>query len=1170
MKLLDWPIKNPVFINMLLVLVIIAGLLSLRSMPTELNPEVSLNWVNVTTLYVGASAEDMEKLVTIKLEDAIEDIDNVETITSWSAENFSNLSVKFEDIPDEEFQRLYQELVSEIGKVDLPEGAEEPNFFKWSSSTFLPVLNIAVYGDVSEHDLKDISKQLKDEIADLSSISKINISGDRDREYWVEVIPERINALKVSFEEIQAALLSKNISISAGTVKSQSEELTLRLIGEFKTESDILETIVRITPTGVVKLKDLATVKRTFKRAASISKFEGKTAITISAYKKPGFGTQDVVNDIKTIINEQKSRLPESVNIGYATDTTHMIDDGISILSNNAMMGVILVLFILHLFLGSRNAIFAAIGIPTSFLITFIFLQLTDQSLNLSVMFGMVLVLGMIVDDAMVIIENVYRYIEDGMPVIEAVKRGVPEVAVPVSSSIMTTMAAFLPLMLMPGIMGKFLSVIPMVVCLSLAASVLEAFFIMPVHIAQFGKKQQREPRGEPLITKLRDNYDKALKYALTGKGYIVGGVLIAFMIGIGLLTPPEAKIGVVVVIFIIFIVSLGIMLKIRGFQPIFLAIHTAVLIFGSILVFSKTIQVEMFAGEPFTAIFVRVKAPEGTKLEETERILAKFEERVHQLPKYEYANVITNVGILNLDTEVLTGSNVGEIIFDLIPRKRRNLPDSVEAARTNDEIVADLKAWTKDISGVEWSAILYPKDGPPSGKAVEVKVLGKDISILNEIASRIKEFLTDEVNGVKNVDTDYQEGKTELRFYPNEYLVRSAGLSYAEIANGLQKMLMGQPVGVLRDADEEMNVVLKYPEAYIENASMASSIRLTNRQGDLIPISNLGEFKSEKHISIIRRFKQSRSISVTADLDNVADPQATAVNVNERIKTFYNGIASEYPGYRISFEGEFKEFETAFNSLVTLFLVGIGLIFIILGTQFKSWIRPFLIMNTIPLAFVGAIFGLVVSDNPFSIGSMYGMVALAGVVVNSAIVLVDFINKKRKSGLSLMDAVIEASHIRFRPVILTSTSTVFGMLPLAVGIGGSNANWQPLAIVIVCGLFVSTLLTLFLIPAFYIMFEHFSRFYREKLWLRLVWRIGIGVPGLLISVMMFASGDWVVALIVTIIFSVVAFIMDLEQHDQEMVARTNGDVPETLADISPEPAAVLESSHTNDSKPSY
>ncbi len=1113
---------------MILILAVIAGLLALRMLPLELNPEISLNWVNVSTLYTGATPEEVEQLITIKIEDAIADIDNISSITSWSGEGYSRVSVKFDDIDDQEFQRLYQELITEVGKVKLPESAEEPFYFKWSSNTFLPVLNIAVYGDVEEKELRKIARSLKDEVADMPSISKITIAGERDREYWVEVVPEKLNALKLSFDEIQNALMQKNISVSAGAIKGERSEVVFRLVGEFKSPKDLLETIIRINGTQVLRVGDIATVKESFKRAATLSKFNGKPAITISAFRKPGYGTIDVVDEMKAIVKRFQDKLPSSIGVGYATDTTYMIEDGIDVLTSNALMGIILVLFILHAFLGLRNAMFAAIGIPTSFLITFIFLYLTDQTMNLSVMFGMVLVLGMIVDDAMVIIENVYRYIEEGYTPLQAVKKGVPEVAVPVSASIMTTMAAFLPLMLMPGIMGKFMRTIPFVVCLSLAASVVEAFFIMPVHIGQFGRKEKKPPVGEKYVNKVRNIYDKALRFSLKGKSYLVGGVVVLFFMGVGLLTPPEGKPAIAIIIFVVLFVTMGISKFTKQFRKRF-AFGLFVLSFAaSSLIFAKTIHVEMFAAEPFNAIFLRVKAPTSTSLEEMERILAQFEERVSRLPRHEYENIITNVGVLNLDTETLNGANVGEVILDIVPAKDRERPNG-EEPRHIDLIVADLQEWTKDISGVEWSAILYPQDGPPTGKPIEVKILGERFEQLQEIANKIEDFLKN-TTGVKNVDNDFQEGKAEYRFYPNEYQMKQAGLSYAQVGNTMQKVVSGQPVGIVRDAEEEMLVMLKYPENYISNKPEGEAIRIANAAGNLVPLSNLGTFKEERVLSLIKRYKRDRAVAVSADVDE----GISAVEVNQSIITYFETLKSQYPGYRLSFEGEFKEFESAFNSLITLFLIGIGIMFLILGTQFRSWVRPFLIMITIPLAFVGAMFGLVVSDSPFSIGSMYGMVALAGVVVNSAIVFVDFINKERERGLSMIDAIISAGHIRFRPIVLTSITTVFGMLPLAIGIGGSNLNWQPLAVVIVAGLFMSTFLTLFLIPTFYILFENFIAFYKRAEIYRIFHRAFFGIIALGAFVGMLLSGDVIIGVILLILLSLLAFLFDMEIHDSK------------------------------------
>lgn len=691
MKILKWPLENPVFVNMVMVLIIVVGLLALRLLPREINPEISLNWVNITTIYAGASPEEVEKLVTKKIEDEIADIEHIESITSWSGEGFSRISIKFEDIPDDDFQRYYQEMTSEVGKVNLPEETEDPEFFKWSSSTFLPVLNIAVYGNVDEKELKEVAKDLKNDLQDISGVSKINAAGEREREVWVELIPEMLNSLDISYEEIQTVLLMNNSSLSSGAIKYGNREVILRSIGEYKSVEQVRNVVLRSTESGIIKVGDIAHVFETFKRAQTKSRFNGEQSITLSVYKKPGQGTLEVIGQLNEVMDSYNRKLPETIKVGAVTDTSYMIDDGLGVLSSNALAGVILVLFILHFFLGSRNAIFAAIGIPTSFLITFIFLYLTDQGMNLSAMFGMVLVLGMIVDDAMVIIENVYRYMEKGYKAKDAVLKGVPEVAVPVMSSIMTTVAAFLPLMLMPGIMGKFMRVIPIVVCLALVASVLEAFLIMPVHIAKFSSKTKIVPKGDKYVLKLREYYDRLLTNTIQGRYYLIIGIVLAFFIGIGLIA-EGAEPAIVGFMFIILLVTFVVTIIKKTFRKRFFVPLLALFLIGSVLVFTYKVKVEMFAEEPLNMIFIRVKAPQGTNLDEMERILKQYEDIVATMPKYEIKGVVTNVGLLNLDSEVLNGTNVGEVIVDIVPKKTRMVPEDKEPRRV-EMILEDLKS---------------------------------------------------------------------------------------------------------------------------------------------------------------------------------------------------------------------------------------------------------------------------------------------------------------------------------------------------------------------------------------------------------------------------------------------------------------------------------------------
>ena len=1014
-------ITNPVLVHMITIGVIVFGTFSFLTMPRELNPNLNFYWMIVEVWYPGVSPEEIEKLITKPIEDEISDVDNINTITSSSAEGRSIISIQFEqDISEREFKQSAQSLRTEIEKVYLPEDAEDPIVIELDSSDLESMLDVVVSGDLPEIKIKQIAEDLQEMIREIENVADVSMRGDRKRQIRVSVDPDRLSQHGIAIAEIATAISAQNLNIPAGKLKVAQAELLLRTIGEFETADQIYDVIIRKLPQGgEIRVRDLATIEDDYEDWRIITRLNGKTSISLSVAKQSKGNTIKIVDQVKTVVeNYRKYRLPESASITLVSDSSTFVKSFIQVLETNAFLGIIFVVIALFIFIGIRNALFVAAGIPIALLMTFTVMYLNKQSINQSSLFALVLVLGIVVDDAIVVIENIYRRLERGEPLTTAAIEGTKEVAVPILAASLTSIAAFLPLALLPGLIGRFMRVIPIVVSLTIITSILECFFILPSHIAEWGKVVH-SPARDRLMLKLLNPYSKILKWVLRWR-YLV---LILVFITIG----------------------------------------------GSIgLVASGLIPVNLFASDELPMFFVGVTLPSGANLEETDRVMRQFEERALSLPSSEVNAVLCRTGFITKNNErAVIGSNTGMLVLDLVEEKQRQ--------RSVEEIIGDLRQRCQQIAGPESVEYIKNDSGPPAASDVEVLVKGRYFDQLEGLSNEIQDLLSS-TDGVFDVQDDYQLGKEELKLQIKTDKAQEYGLSVAHIAQSIRRSFDGFKATVIRDGDEEIDVVVQYEKDRRQSIQDLQEMNLVTQPSlnglpIIIPLKDIASMSRQKGYSTIERFQRERAITIRASVDK---DKIQPAQVNQKVQTFFDQAGIRYPACSISFEGELAEINSAFSDVGKLFAVGMLLIYFILGTQFKSFVQPIIIMMAVPFAFMGAVLGLINTGQPLSLSSLFGIVALAGIVVNDSIVLIDFINRRRQSGANKWRAVIKGGQTRLRPIILTSITTIFGLLPMALGIGGRSATWMPMASTIVWGLTVATLLTLFVIPAFYIVIDDF------------------------------------------------------------------------------------------------
>lgn len=1033
-SVLRWIVANPLIANLLSVCFLLGGSGAYMAMPQEYLPPVNLKWLFVVLSYPGASAADIERLITQPAEDELEKIDYVSQFNSISSEGSVEFSLQFEDISTDEFERQYQETRQAIDRVTLPDAVLDPFYIKVKSSNFIPLVQVALRGDesISYAQLRRSTDDLRDELENFWEVDRVFLFDDRERQLHVQVDPQRMRNLGLALGDIGNAIRAQNVDVPAGTLELGRSEFLVRSSGQYQNISDLQATNIARDPLGNhVQLAQVAAVVDTYAREEARSRIDGQRSIALGVTKKNVGSSLDLLDKIHALIAEKSQGLPQGMHIDLVNDTSVRVRNALTNLQTNALAGGLLVVIVLWLFLGWRNSLLTAVGIPVAFSLAFILLKASGASVNENTLFGLVLVLGMVVDDAIVVIENVYRYLQAGRQRAEAVIEGTREVLAPVLASTLTTIAAFMPLVLLPGTIGEFLKVVPITVSLTLIASLVECFFILPSHIADFGSgKEQRSPLGNQ-VSRL------TLRY-------------------VGLVSQ-----------------------LLPSWRRYAIALGVPLLIFASSAVVFPQLRQELFSSDPQSYFAVWLTLPEGTSLDETDRHSRRLEQAVRAMPSTDaqyIERILVNVGVQNTESRTFSRPNYAEIVVDVAdgPEIKVRLERMVAYARE----AAREAGYTQEEVRVK-----IIENGPPKDYPLEAKIQGDDFAELDAIAELLKERLSTR-DGLVNIGDDYIPGKGELNFHLNRTEALRHGLTSSDLGHALQGALNGLPAGSYRAADEELPILVRYAPDWFTSGSRLEEIDIRTPAGTFVRLGSIAELRRDTGFSEIKRRDFRRTITVYAEEDEAGTAAAAVADLEAY---FREQIAPAYPGYALVFGGQFQEFNQAFDNIVLLFAFGAMCIFFILVVQFRSLLQPCIILMTIPFALAGAMVGLVLNGFPLSITAIYGMVGLSGVVVNDSIVLISFANAARQRGLDLREAILDAAAKRLRPIILTTVTTVGGVLPIALGLTGKSEVWSPLATLIVFGLTTATALMLLVTPCLYCVVEDMRYVVREKLgWARL------------------------------------------------------------------------------------
>ena len=1102
--------KNSIFI--LTFILFFFGWFSYQNMPRESFPEVVIPKISVSTPYPGNSPIDIENLITRPIEKELKSLKGVKKLKSASYEDMSLIIVEFNtDIPVKQALQDTKDKVDKA-KSELPDDLDKDPTVEDIDFADFPILNVNLSGDYGLEDLKEFAEELQDKFEALPEVSEADIKGIDEREIKINADLHKMEANGVTFGDVEKAIADENVTMSAGTLITDKTRRSIRTSADYTNMKQIENTIVKVTNGHVVYLKDVAEVVDGYEELSSISRLEGHPVVSLSITKKSGENLLEATDEIYQIIKEEKEsgELPKGLVVTVTDDTSEDVRGQVTDLENSIIMGMLLVIIVLYLFMGLRNALFSGLAIPMSMMISFIVLNQIGYTVNNMILFSLILALGMLVDNAIVVVENVYRLHEEGYSKLEATKRGVSEIAGPIISSTATTLAAFFPLLLWGGIMGEFMKYLPITLIIVLTSSLFVALILNPVFTASFvklediNKKMDKKkyliisfvflglslPFYAMTLFKSLETYTFANILALTGS-------IILFNL---LLLKPFARwfqTKLLVILENRYEKTLRFALK--GIRPLLFFVGTFLLMILSIgFYFSTKPLFVFFPDNNPKSIYITMELPLGTDIHKTNEATAEIEKIVRNtIAPYKHIirSISTNVGSGKGGMfESSRAANKSLTTISFVEFKDR---DGISTS----EIMQEL---TRKFEGFVGAKIFVDKDdqGPPVGYPVNIEVSGDDFEMLLKQANRVKEMLdADKIPGVEELKLDLDQGKPEMLIDIDRDKVRRFGLSTKQVARALRNSLYGLEVSKFKDGEDEYDIMLRLSDKYrydvpaLMNQKISLMSPVTNKMVR-IPISSVANYSYGSTYERINRIENTRVVTIYSNVKEGFNANV----INQRVRELLDDLSMP-KGYSYKLTGEQEEQDETQAFLTQALLIALALITLILVSQFNSAIKPLIIMITVLFSTIGVFLGLGIFQMPFVIlMTGIGIISLAGIVVNNGIVLVDYIDLLRKRKIKEtdmtnrdfltseeeIDCIAQAGKTRLRPVLLTAITTVLGLFPLAVGMNfnffsllaefnphlsfgsDSTAFWGPMSWTVIFGLTVATFLTLIIAPVMF------------------------------------------------------------------------------------------------------
>ncbi len=1058
MKIWSLAVDNKLAVYLLMILITVFGAMSYFDMPREAAPEVKIPLVIVSVPYPGVSPVDVEGLISQPLERALKGLKDLKQISSVSKEGLSTISVEFNtgvDI-DEALRRVRDKVNST--QPQLPSDILDPIISEINMSEF-PIMYVNVGGEVGLARLKKIAEKLQDKIEAIPGILRADVTGGVEPEVQVNVDVYRMNAYQISFDDIVGAIRAENLNIPGGTIDTKQQTLSIRIPGEFKQVKPLENIIVKMQNNKPIYLRDVATIDYSFEDRTTYARLNGTEVVSLAVRKRAGENLVGIAEEVKKIVNEEQSNLPKGIIIEISNDQSKFIVRMVNELQNTMLTGMFLVVATLFMFFGLKNSMLISTAIPLSMFIGFILLGIFGVTLNIVVLFALVLVLGILVDDAIVVVENTYRHQQEyGEIPIHAAKNAAGEVFVPVLTSTVTILSAFFPLLFWPGIVGDFMKYLPITLLVTLSASMFVAYVISPVQASQWinyhrdikkAKYNMEHPHwykkynpftwifhevDKKFFPWTQNQYVKALKWTLHNKK-------LTLFTSFGFLL-------FVIVIFALF-----------------------------------NNGVEFFPNTEPSQVSIDVETPAGTSLEVTNAISKILEGRLNKISgRNDVEHIVSRMGASSniFDFGGQGTPNKGSIAINFYEKELRK--------QSSFKTVEEVRSTTLGVSGAD---VLLTKQqmGPPVGAAISIEVSGEDYSELAKLSKSVQEKIKD-VPGLVDLKDDYNTGLPQIEIIVDREKAGMFWTSTAQIATTIRAAISGAEASKYRVGEDEYKIRVRLEENQRMSAEDLEKLHINfmNRRGQLlsIPLTSVADIRRTTAITDIKRKDQKRVVTITGDVEGKVQSE-----VLKEIQTRLKGMQLPTE-YGIKFTGSQEEQEKASAFLSRVFVITLLVIFFIMVSEFNSLKVPFVIMVSVLLSLIGVMLGLVITRTPVSVMMTgVGVIALSGIVVRNGIVLLDFVKHKYasgESGLTLDEALVEAGKVRLRPVLLTAAATVLGVLPMATGIdfdwmkfhfiigAESSGFWRPLAVSIIFGLTISTFLTLVLVPTTYSLLDEWTK----------------------------------------------------------------------------------------------
>ena len=1037
-RMIAWFAGNSVAANLLMILILGGGLLTVSSVRMEVFPEFSSDVITVSVVYPGASPEEVEEAVCVRIEEAIQGLEGIDRVTSTASENTGTVTVEL--ITGTDIQRVLDDIKSNIDAITtFPDEIEQPV----SKEVIIrrQVINVAISGQADEHTLKYLGEQVRDEIAAISGITQVDLVNVRPYEISIEVSEDALRGYSLTFDEVARAVRSSSLDLPGGSIRTSGGEILLRTKGQAYRRPDFEGIVLRSRPDGAhLKLGDVAEVKDGFAETDQSASFNGHPSVLIKVYRIGDQNALDLAEKVKAYVSDAQSRMPEGISLTIWADFSRVLESRLDLLLRNGRIGFILVFFTLAVFLRLRLAFWASLGIPISFLGAIWLMPAMDASLNMISLFAFIVVLGIIVDDAIIVGENIYSHYQRGKRGLSAAIDGAQEVAVPVIFAVLTSIAAFSPLLTVPGSMGKIMKLIPEIVIAALAFSLIECLLVLPAHLAH-SRMNGDKPASHGMAglwNRFQNRFSDGLRFCIDR------------------VYRPSLEFGL-------------------RWRYLALAWGVATLFIAVGLVAGGRIKFTFFPSVDADNVIALLTMPQGTPAEVTANAVKRLEQTALKL-RDELESETGAPAVRHMLASVgdqpymstqrhsagpapsFSAAHLGEVNIELTPSEIRET-GSAEIARRWREMTGPIP----DAVELTFTSSLFS-----AGEPVNVQLSGPDYVELRLVADKLKTRLA-EYPGVTDITDSFRPGKKEVKLS----LTRQAetlGLTLVNLARQVRQAFYGEEAQRIQRGRDDVRVMIRYPVEERRSLGNLEDMRIRTPDGREVPFAVAAEVRTGRGYAAVKRADRQRIVNVTANVDE------TVANANEILTSLTGGdlpkLLADHPRVRYSLEGEQREQRETLGGLQHSFLVALLIIYALLAIPFRSYLQPLIVMSAIPFGIVGAVGGHLLMGMDLTILSMFGIVALTGVVVNDSLVMVDFINRRRKNGNPLQMAIREAGVSRFRPILLTSVTTFAGLTPLLLERSLQAQFLVPMAVSLGFGVVFATFITLILVPVLYHILE--------------------------------------------------------------------------------------------------